>query len=115
MRQCASEQVLRKVKVFKILTHGDILWKGRVDGVVVEGKGSEILKATEEGRKRAANVSVGEVKGSNRMRAWVASDTKPGTRSVIAGVVPGGKGGVRVGKAELNVLEIETFLVEGKS
>lgn len=44
--------------MLEILTGGDVVGEGGVDGVVVESEEGEVLKSAEEGRERAGNVGV---------------------------------------------------------
>lgn len=58
MGECTGEEVLRKVEVLEIATRGDFRWEGGVDGVIGEGKESEVWEMAEEGRERASDVGV---------------------------------------------------------
>lgn len=96
------------------LTRRDVEGERRIDSVVEEGDESEVFEAAEGGRKRAADVGVGEINGGDRAGDRVAKDAIPVAGSVISGV-PGRERKVRVGERELNLMEKETFLVERES
>lgn len=112
MGERTGEEVLREVEVLEALTRGDFEGEGGVDGVVVEGKESEVGEVAEEGRERAGDVGGGEVDGDDGEGSVVAFDAAPVVAWSGVAVVPGGEGGVWVGEGVLYALEVETLLVQ---
>lgn len=112
MGERTGEEVLREVEVLEALTRGDFEGEGGVDGVVVEGKESEVGEVAEEGRERAGDVGGGEVDGDDGEGSAVAFDAAPIVAWSWVAVVPGGEGGVWVGEGVLYALEVETLLVQ---
>ncbi|KAK8595880.1 hypothetical protein V6N13_000559 [Hibiscus sabdariffa] len=83
----------------------------QVDGVVDERDGAKRRQRTEENKERAGELEVGEVDGVD----WTGGSGRKRRASCMAWgrvtLVPGGEGVGGVGKALLDLLEKETFLV----
>lgn len=68
-------------------TVGNEFGKRHIDGIVVERKKREILKAAKDRRKWAGDVGIGKVERDDGVGIGVAGDAEPGAGSVV-GVVP---------------------------
>lgn len=113
MGECTGEEILGEVEVGEGGAEGDVEWEGGVDGVVGEVEGGEVGEATTEkgGREWACDVGVGEVQARHGGVGWVAGDAGPVAGGGIT-AVPRGEGGVWVIHQRLELVKVNTLLVQ---
>lgn len=107
----SGEIILLHVEDGETPAGGEVEAGGRVEAVGCEGEGGEGRETAENGRKRPSELEISEIDRDDLAGIFVAGDSGPVARRVIA-VVPGGErvGGVVEGLPES--LKIETFLVQ---
>lgn len=92
------------------MTGGNIKGYGRVDGIIGERDGAKIRETAEEKRERPNELEIRKVDRVNMGSGGLARNTLPIARGVIS-AVPGGEGVGWVGKALLDLQQVQTFLV----
>lgn len=111
--EIAGEVIFGKVEVGEVFAGGNVGGDCGIDGIVEKGEEFKFGEvAAEEGRKRAGDIGVVEVKRSDGIRGGVANDAVPGTGSGVE-VIPIGERVIRVGKGGFELEEEEAFWVEG--